>query len=241
MEATRRSSILLLAVLIAALSLPPAASAYEVVQVQDGGTIKGKVTYQGSVPTKKIIPSKDREVCGAIRDVPEIVVGDDKGVQDAVVWLKDVQKGKALDKPKTKPEITNKGCEFVPHVQALPVGTIVVVNDDPVMHNTHAFHGKSTVFNVALPVKGQKVERKLTKPGMNRVECDTHGWMLAWIYAAEHPYHAVTKKDGTFTLSDVPPGQYTLVTWHEFTGETETPVAVKAKATADAPVELKKK
>jgi hypothetical protein len=240
MEATRRRSILFLAVLVAALSSPPAASAYEAVQVQDGGTIQGKVTYQGSVPMKKIIPTKDRETCGAIREEPEIVVGSDKGVLDAVVWLKDVQKGKALEKPKTKGEIVNRKCEFVPHVQALPVGSIVVVNDDPVMHNTHAFHGKSTVFNVALPVKGQKVERKLTKPGMNRVECDTHGWMLAWIYAAEHPYHAVTKKDGTFTLSDVPPGQYTLVAWHEFTGEQEVPVTVKAKDKTDVPVELKK-
>jgi hypothetical protein len=239
MEETRRN--LVLAALLGALALPPAASAYEVVQVQDGGTIQGKVTYQGSVPMKKIIPTKDRDTCGAIREEPEIVVGSDKGVQDAVVWLKDVQKGKALEKPKTKPEITNLKCVFVPHVQAVPVGTIVVINDDPVMHNTHAFHGKSTVFNVALPVKGQKVERKLTKPGMNRVECDTHGWMLAWIYAAEHPYHAVTKQDGTFTIGDVPPGQYTLVAWHEFTGEQELPVTVKAKDKTDLPIELKKK
>jgi hypothetical protein len=242
MELSRRPSTLLVAVLATAL-LPSAVSAYEVVKVTDGGTIKGKVVYQGSVPTKKIIPTKDKEVCGDIREEPQVVVGPDKGVQDSVVFLKAVEKGKALEKPAKKPEIVNKDCVFVPHVQAFPVGTVVIVNSDPVLHNTHAFHGKgkATVFNVALPVKGQRIERPLKKPGINRVECDAHGWMLAWIFAAEHPYYAVTGEDGTFELKDVPPGSYTLVAWHEFTGELEAPVSVKAKETVDVPIELKKK
>jgi hypothetical protein len=199
---SRRSSRLLFPTL-AVLVLPLSAVAYETVAVTDGGTIKGKVVYQGSVPTKRIIPTKDKEVCGDIREEPEIIVGGDKGVKDTVVYLKGVQKGKALEKPAKKPEIVNKGCVFVPHVQAFPVGTVVIVNSDPVMHNTHAFHGKATAFNVALPVKGQRIEKPLNKPGIVRVECDAHGWMLAWIYAADNPYYAVTDKDGTFTIGDV--------------------------------------
>lgn len=227
--------------LLAAVALPIRAAAYEVVTVTDGGTIKGKVVYQGSVPMKKIIPTKDQATCGDVREEAEIVVGADKGVLDAVVYLKGVQKGKALSKPAKKPELVNQKCTFVPHVQAVPVGTIVVVNSDPVMHNTHAFHGKQTVFNLALPVKGQRIERPMTKPGIHRIECDTHGWMLGWVFAADNPYYAVTRKDGTFTIADVPPGSYTLVAWHELTGEQETQVTVKAKETVEAPVELKKK
>jgi hypothetical protein len=229
----------LLAVLVAAL--PSSAVAYEVAPVSDGGTISGKVTFNGAAPTKKIIPTKDKETCGEIREEPEIVVGADKGVLDAVVYLKSVEKGKAWQKPAQKPEIVNKDCRFVPNVQALPVGTIVIVNSDPVMHNTHGFHGKATVFNVALPMKGQRIERPLKKPGITRVECDAHGWMLAWIYVAENPYYAVTQKDGTFSISDVPPGSYTLVAWHAYTGEAEIPVTVKPKETAQTPIELKKK
>jgi hypothetical protein len=235
-----RSSAFLVPVLLAIAS-PLRASGYEVVTVTDGGTIKGKVVYQGTVPTKKIIPTKDQETCGQMRDEPEIVVGADKGVQDAVVYLKAVAKGKALQKPAKKPEIVNSKCNFVPHVQAFPVGTVVIVNSDPVMHNTHAFQGKATVFNVALPVKGQRIEKPLNKPGMTRIECDTHGWMLAWVYAADNPYYAVTRKDGTFSIADVPPGSYTLVAWHEFTGELEVPVTVKPKEAVQLPIELKKK
>jgi hypothetical protein len=238
MERVRRVSIRLLALLVAA---PPAtAAAYEVVSVPDGGSVSGKVVYRGTVPTRKIVPTKDMETCGSIREEPQVLVGPGKEVEEAVVYLKGVEKGKALEKPAKKPEIVNQGCQFLPHVQAFPVGTVVIVNSDPVMHNTHGFHGKATVFNVALPIKGQRVERPLKKPGLMRVECDTHGWMLAWIFAADNPYYAVTQKDGTFTIRDVPPGSYTLVAWQEYTGELEVPVTVKPKETAQVAVELKK-
>jgi hypothetical protein len=230
-----------LLVAVLALTLSDGALAYEVAAVADGGTIAGNVTYQGAVPTRKIIPTKDKSVCGDIREEPEITVGADKGVLDSVVYLKGVAKGKAWQKPAKPPEIVNEKCVFVPHVQAVPVGSLVIVNSDPVMHNTHGFLQKATVFNVALPMKGQRIERKLTKPGMVRVECDAHGWMLAWVYAAENPYYAVTGKDGAFRITDVPPGSYTLVAWHELTGETEVPVTVKAKEGANVDVELKKK
>jgi hypothetical protein len=231
----------LLAASLVLTAIPAAASAYEVAPVSDGGTIAGKVTYDGPVPTRKIIPTKDKTTCGDIREEPEIVVGGDKGVLDAVVYLKGVQKGKAWEKPAKPPEIVNEKCVFVPHVQAVPLGALVIVNADPVMHNTHGFLEKATVFNVALPVKGQRIEKKVTKPGLMRVECDAHGWMLAWIFAAENPYYAVTGKDGTFQIGDVPPGSYTLVTWHELTGQTETPVTVKPKEKAELKVELKRK
>jgi hypothetical protein len=236
----RKISTLFLALLATPLLSLPAA-AYEAVQVTDGGTIKGKLVYQGEIATKKIIPTKDNEVCGAIREEPLIVVGPDKGVQDAVVYLKEIQKGKALQKPAKNPEINNIKCQFEPHVQAVPLGSIVIVNSDPVMHNTHGFLGKQTVFNQALPTQGMRIERPIKKPGMMRIECDTHGWMLAWAYVADHPYYAVTKKDGTFSIPDVPPGSYTLVAWHEYTDATEVPVTVKPKEAAQQTIELKKK
>jgi len=232
---------LLLAVFVTAGSPFPAA-AYQAATVLDGGTIKGKVVFQGAVSMKKIIPTKDKEVCGGIREEPEVVVGADKGVQDAIVYVKKVEKGKAWEKFARTPELVNRECRFVPHVQALPVGSnVVVVNDDPVLHNTHSFLGRLTVFNLALPIKGQRIERPLKREGLVRVECDAHGWMLAWIYVAENPYYAVTQKDGTFSITDVPPGSYTVVAWHEYTGEIEIPVTVKTKEVVQLTAELKKK
>jgi hypothetical protein len=217
--------------------------AYDAVQVTDGGTIQGKVSFPGTPPSKKkVIPTKDREACGsAPRDVDQILLGPDKTVQDAVVYLQKVDKGKAWEKPGKPPEINNVKCDFIPHVQVMPVGDLDIVNSDPVLHNTHGFLDKLTVFNVALPNEGQRIKRPLRKSGLVRVECDAHGWMLGWILVAENPYYAMTGKDGSFTIKDMPPGAYTMVVWQEFTGPVEVPVTVKAKEVVSVPVELKKK
>jgi hypothetical protein len=218
------------------------AAAYDVVAVADGGTVKGKVTFAGNPPAKrKVIPTKDKETCGSgVREVDQIIVGPDKAVQEAVVYLKQVDKGKAWEKAAATPAIDNLKCDFHPHVQVVPAGDIEIVNSDPVLHNTHGFLDKLTVFNVALPNQGQRIKKPLRKTGMVRVECDAHGWMLGWIYVADNPYYAVSAKDGTFTLTNVPPGSYTLVAWQEYAGVVEVPVTVKAKEVASVTVELKK-
>ena len=61
------------------------AHAYDVKAVSDGGTVEGTVYYRGEVPIKKIIPTKDREVCGASREEPRIRVDANQGVESAVV------------------------------------------------------------------------------------------------------------------------------------------------------------
>jgi hypothetical protein len=228
-------------VAILGLAAGPAV-AYEAATVTNGGSIKGKVVFNGTPPPKrKVVPTKDREVCGSgIREVDQILVGPSNGVGEAVVYLAKVEKGKPWPKPAKTPEINNEKCDFVPHVQVIQPGDLVVVNSDPVLHNTKSFFDRTPVFNLALPNQGQRITRPIKRTGVMRVECDAHGWMLGWVYVADNPYYAMTQKDGTFTITDVPPGNYTLVAWQEFTGPVEMPVTVKAKEAASITVELKK-
>jgi hypothetical protein len=97
-----------------------------------------------------------------------------------------------------------------------------------------------TVFNQALPQKGQQVKSTLKSPGVVDVACDVHGWMQGWIVVADNPYFAVTEKNGTFSIKDIPPGKYTLATFQPYVGVRETPVIVEAKKTNNVNVELKK-
>jgi hypothetical protein len=218
-----------------------AAHAYDAVTVTNGGSIQGRVTYGGRVPVKKIIPTKDTEVCGGPRDEAEILVSQDKGVQDAIVYLKGVAKGKAWGPPDAAPVLDNKACRFVPAIQVVPAGTIEIHNSDPVLHNTHGFYGRRTAFNVALPSAGDKVTRDLPRPGMVRVECDAHGWMLAHVFVADNPYYALTGEDGSFSIADIPPGQYTLVATQSYAGDTETAVTVKGGDSQTLTVDLQKR
>jgi plastocyanin len=215
------------------------AQAYEEAPVENGGTIKGKITYAGRVPTRTILPTKDQQVCGQMREEPEVRVGSDGGVQDAIVYLVEVGRGKAWPAEAKEPVLDNKDCVFHPHVQAIPSGALGVHNADPVLHNTHGFYGKRTAFNIALPNQGQTIDVDLERPGQVRIECDAHGWMLGWVYVVDNPYYAVTGADGTFEITEVPPGEYTLVANQEYTGPVEVKVAVEAGQTVETPVELK--
>jgi len=230
----------ILAVVPFAMTAVPAQS-YDVVTVTDGGTIEGKVVFNGAVPTKKISPTKDVEVCGGMREEPLIEVGPDKGVQNAVVYLVEVTKGKAWPAPGKPPELDNVKCRFEPAVQVIPAGPLDVVHTDPVLHNTHGYYGQRTAFNLALPNQGQRIPTELKRAGIVRVDCDAHGWMEGWIYVVDNPYYAVTGADGKFTIADVPPGDYKLVAVQSLTGPVEMPVTVTSGKSTELNVELKKK
>ena len=217
----------------------PATAAYQEGQVSGGGTIKGKVVYKGEVPTRTILPTKDQQVCGQMRQDPEVKVGPDGAVEDSVVYLDDVAKGKPWPTAAEPPTLDNKDCRFHPEVQAIPAGTLDVHNSDPVLHNTHGYYGKRTAFNVALPNQGETVKVDLKRAGQVRVDCDAHGWMLGWIYVVGNPYYVVTGADGSFEIGDVPPGDYTLIADQAYTGPVKVKVTVAAGKTVEVPVELK--
>ncbi len=227
------------ATILAVMVFTPA-QAYDEGPVTGGGTIQGKVIFNGTAPTRTIIPTKDVEVCGEPREEALIDVGPDHGVQNAVVYLTQVSKGKpwpAADKP---PELNNLKCRFEPAVQVIRAGPLVVVNSDPVLHNTHGYYGTRTAFNLALPNEGQRIPTDLQRAGAVKVDCDAHGWMEGWIYVVDNPYYAVTGADGKFSIADVPPGTYTLVAVQSFTGPIQQQVTVTAGTPAELTIELKK-
>ncbi len=225
---------------IAAVAFCDSAMAYEAGAVTDGGVISGKIIYTGNVPIKKIIPTKDAEVCGAPREEPLITVGADQAVQNAVVYLVEVAKGKAWAPPGKLPELNNIKCAFEPVIQVMPAGMIDVVNKDPVLHNSHGYYGKRTAFNLAQPIVDQRIPTELKRAGEVRVDCDAHGWMEGWIYVVGNPYFAITGADGKFSITDVPAGSYKLVAVQPYAGPMELDVTVTAGQAAEMTIELKK-
>jgi hypothetical protein len=224
----------------AALFATPAV-AYDEGAVTGGGSIEGQVLYKGPVQTRKIIPNKDVEVCGGIREESLVEVAPDKGVKNAAVYLIDVAKGKAWPPASKPPHLDNIKCRFEPEVQVIRAGPLDVVNKDPVLHNTHGYYGNRTAFNMALPNQGQEIPTELTRAGAVRVDCDAHGWMEGWIYVVDNPYYAITGEDGKFSITDVPPGTYKLVAIQSYTGPIEQSVTVEGGKPTALTIELKKK
>lgn len=190
------------------------------------GTVSGRVIFEGTPPAPEPIEVKsDIPTCGTTQEVKKLILGSAGGVANAVV--------KVLGAPGTlepkKGTLDQLQCQFVPHVQVLPVGsTLVLTSSDPVLHNAHGFYEEgSTAFNIAVPIPGMQVSQKLDRPGTIKLRCDAgHTWMSAYVIVTDQTSYAVTDSDGNFTIEEIPAGDYEIEVWHEWLGTSREPVTV---------------
>lgn len=223
------------------MSLLSGAWAYEVIDVTDGGSISGEVKFAGTPPTpEKIAATKDQEVCGKTEKVNEsLLVGANKGIQNVVVSISNIQKGKKMPDPTT---LDQKDCRYAPHVVLSPVGAdLTILNSDGILHNIHSYSTKNPPFNKAQPKFKKEMKEKFTQPENVKLTCDAHGWMAGWVVIQENPYYVLTDSNGSFQITDVPPGDYEVKFWHETLGEMVQKVSVKAKEESKVSVEMAKK
>jgi Polysaccharide lyase family 4, domain II len=230
--------------LLGIIASPLPGLSYEAISVSDGGTIVGEVKYAGDPPApEKIQVTKDANICGSEpKASPELVVGGNKGIKDVVAFVPDISKGKALEKPAKAPVLDQKNCEYHPYAQIFPVNTTLeILNSDDVLHNVKTEPGSKTTFNVAQPKFKKKITQDFKTPEIVQVECNVHGWMNAILVVADHPYYALTDDKGSFKITDVPAGKYTLKVWHAKLGEQTKDVTVSPKEEAKVAFELKAK
>jgi plastocyanin len=202
-------------------------AAYRETAVTDGGRIVGTVRVAGpvtSLPPQPVF--KEKDLCGDHVADERLVVDSEGHVAGAVAHLRGIETGKPVVRAESV-RLDNHKCAFVPHVVAASVGdTLEMRNEDPFLHDAHAWLGADTLFNLAIP-KGRTVRHVLDRPGVVHVNCNVrHTWMHAYLFVADHPYRAVTDGEGRFVLDDVPPGVHTIAVWHELLGSREREVSV---------------
>jgi hypothetical protein len=186
------------------------------------GAIEGTIRVASPAPAVAARPiAKDANVCGSEAPSESVVIGKGGALANVVVAVTDARFTGTLP-PVAGASIDQRKCRYLPHVQAVTVGTpLAVMNNDAILHNVHASEARPggpplAVFNVALPIKGQKLPVVLRKPGLMKLRCDAgHTWMNAWIYVFDHPYYAVTGDSGAFVITDVPAGEHVVELWHE--------------------------
>ncbi|MEA3141049.1 MAG: hypothetical protein QOK23_3218 [Gammaproteobacteria bacterium] len=210
-------------------STRPAEASYEVVTVTNGGSIDGYITLSGNTPSAGAVKiTKNQDYCGTSIADPTYIVGSNGGLSNVVVYLKDIKKGKAPSADALS--LVSEDCMMRPRVQgAMTGGRITMSSNDAILHNVHSLKAdtNATIYNVALPFAGVSVTKSLPdSPGLIKVKCDAQEWMQAWILQLEHPYYATTGADGHFVIKDIPPGNYTLVAWHEAAGEASASIDV---------------
>jgi plastocyanin len=198
-------------------------------QADDWGNLKGKFIYDGAPPASApITVDKDQAVCGDKGLVAEdLVVDANGGLANVMIYVK----GKVKIHPdyeKTADAtvvLDNHGCRFEPHVQGVRVGqTLEIKNSDPVAHNTNVV-GRNLQINPLIPAgatSDQKIEAPEALPAM--VSCNIHPWMKARLLVRSSPYFAVSKKDGTFEIKNLPAGDLEFIVYQERSGYVQDAV-----------------
>jgi len=206
--------------LVASAALLSAQSGYRVVTVSNGGTISGTVKWSGPLPHALNFPiTKDPQICDPDSkktvDLERLIVGPQAGVANTIVYLKDISSGKALELPEQRRHLDQKLCRYIPHILLVPQNAVLSMqSSDATLHTVHMDGAAS--FNLPFPFVNQLATRTMSTPGLVHLHCNGgHVWMNAEMMVVTHPYYAVTDESGRFELTDVPPGTYQIVAWHE--------------------------
>jgi plastocyanin len=191
-------------------------------QVASAADITGTVTLKGTPPAEKeISPLESDPTCGKLHTGKVMtsfyVVGANGELADTVVMLKSV-KGQSKGATAQPAVIDQKGCLYSPGILAVQTGQkILVKNSDPVLHNIHTkpTAAGNSEQNQAQWANGPDLTLSFSAPeNFIKFQCDVHIWMFAWVTVVDSPYYAVTGKDGSFKISNVPAGKYTITALH---------------------------
>jgi len=194
------------------------------------GNLTGTFVLDGKAPAPvKANVNKDVAYCGKFNVLNESLVVNPKngGVANLLSFLYVSPTGK---KPAVHPDyaktaddeikLDNNKCRFEPHFTILrTTQTLVISNSDTVGHNTNITALSNLAQNILVPSGSElKMKFPLEERFAMLVACNIHPWMQGKIVVKEHPYVAVTDKDGKFTIKNIPVGTWTFQFWHERPG-----------------------
>jgi len=206
------------------------------------GKITGTVKLDGAAPHMKGIDMSKDPYCAKYHandpaKLELVVVGKNSGLENVVLYISQGWSGAATAE-KAVPVFDQKGCMYSPHVIAMDVGEqYKVVNSDQTAHNIHPEPNPMTgniPWNRSQPQGAPPIMQSWKAEEVAiPVKCNIHPWMHGYFVVVKGPY-AVTDDSGSYTIENVPPGNYTVTSWQETYGTQTQKVSVGAGQAATA-------
>ncbi|MBV8199811.1 MAG: hypothetical protein JOZ15_04220 [Acidobacteria bacterium] len=166
------------------------------------------------------LPLSAEELSGQVVFLAKDGKSPAKGIdpRQAVVYFEPAETAHAPRTPKEpeKPfQLLTKKKEFIPHVLAVPAGSVVQFpNQDPILHNVFSV-SPGNAFDLGIYRNGPPKEKRFDQPGVVRVYCNVHQAMVAYILVLDTTHYASPESDGSFRLTGLPRGPGRLTVWHE--------------------------
>ena len=134
----------------------------------------------------------------------------------AVIWLEPLAETPSHSfLPHGRYTLLQKNRMFIPHLQVIPVGTVVQFpNADPFFHNVFSlFDGKR--FDLGLYEAGSSKSVTFSREGVSYIFCNIHPEMSAVVLALSTPLYAVADANDSFVIRNIPSGDYNMHLWIE--------------------------
>jgi tetratricopeptide (TPR) repeat protein len=221
-------------------------SAYTVVTVDNGGTLKGKVTLSGPVPRVRsfhLIHAPNVEFCSRISDgkghrlLFDFTVSKNRGLKDTIIRLVNVEKGKPFSTKMQTFYIDR--CRANNYVIGVINGeNIVVENTDPIQHEIATYEVRNIysdqTSNRPVPPKSSQVRSIFARKDADHyiIKCNLHPFLQTTAYLVQNPYYTVSDAKGNFSIENIPPGTYDVIAWHPFIAEQKGTITIPEKGGA---------
>ena len=161
-----------------------------------------------------------------------------KYLRDTLVYIENVTN--SFEPPQEHAVMDQKNMAFIPHILPLLKGTTVdFLNSDMVQHNVYSPDAVADNVNLGTWLKGDIRPFTFNKLGIASMRCNAHVDMLAYVLVLQNPYFARVNNDGSFSITNLPEGKYTVKLWNERYKAEDRQVEVKANVSATAEFELK--
>jgi hypothetical protein len=202
-------------------------------QTASAADIAGKITFKGTAPAEVPIPFDPS--CGKLNaskaTTRHFVVGPGGELADVFVYIKEGAKPVAPAANAAPVVLDQVGCIYTPYIFGVQTKQKLVVknSDAGILHNVHVVpDGKSgNKESNQAQLKGQDLVKTFDSPEiLLHFKCDVHNWMHAYAGVLDHPYFAVSQKDGTYKIGNVPPGKYVIEAYHRKSGKQTKEITV---------------
>ena len=202
------------------------------------GKITGTVKLDGAAPHMKGIDMSKDPYCvkqheNSPAHLENVVVGAGGGLENVVLYISEGLSATEANQVSSQiPVFDQKNCMYTPHVLAMNVNQkFKVVTSDQTTHNIHPLPNPlagNIPWNKSQPPGAPAIETSWkTEEIAIPVKCNIHPWMHGYFVVVKGPY-AVTDDKGSYTIENVPPGNYTVTAWQEDLGKQTAKVTVAA-------------